>query len=387
MGATSLAFEVLWTRILVFYLGSSVYAFSLMLLGFLLGVAAGSLAIGRIVGFLERPARVLAAIELGIAACAPLSIWLFATLNDRQIALSEFLHPQGFGVAVVAQLLAVLPVLLPPTLLMGVSFPLLVRVYSARSGASASGPKSAGIGRDLGELYGANTLGCIVGSLAAGFGLVPLLGTQNSLLAVGSICAGTAFAVRAARELAPRTARATPAPCRSPERRRRSPAWLCGLAAGDAGVLFRPGLPLAGRSRDSRRGYFRPGSTGRPGAFPRRRERRRGDSPDDRRRAAPISLWSSTASTSPGRAPISTPCRSCRAICRCSLGRSRGARVVHIGFGSGGTAYAVSRHPVSEIRIVELSPAVLAASDRLLRRDQPRCPVRSPRSGRDQRRA
>ena len=38
--------------------------------------------------------------------------------------------------------------------------------------------------------------------------------------------------------------------------------------------------------------------------------------------------------------------------------------MVHIGFGSGGTAYAVSRHPVSEIRIVEISPAVLAASDR-----------------------
>ena len=46
------------------------------------------------------------------------------------------------------------------------------------------------------------------------------------------------------------------------------------------------------------------------------------------------------------------------------LGRSRDARVVHIGFGSGGTAHAVSRHPVSEIRIVEISPAVLAASDR-----------------------
>jgi spermidine synthase len=46
------------------------------------------------------------------------------------------------------------------------------------------------------------------------------------------------------------------------------------------------------------------------------------------------------------------------------LGKSRDARVVHIGFGSGGTAHAVSRHPVSEIRIVELSPAVLAASSR-----------------------
>ena len=40
---------------------------------------------------------------------------------------------------------------------------------------------------------------------------------------------------------------------------------------------------------------------------------------------------------------------------------------MHIGFGSGGTAHAVSLHPVDEIRIVEISPAVLAASDRWFR--------------------
>jgi spermidine synthase len=42
-------------------------------------------------------------------------------------------------------------------------------------------------------------------------------------------------------------------------------------------------------------------------------------------------------------------------------------KVLHIGFGSGGTAWAVSRHPVKEIRIAEISPEVLEASDRYLR--------------------
>ena len=42
-------------------------------------------------------------------------------------------------------------------------------------------------------------------------------------------------------------------------------------------------------------------------------------------------------------------------------------RVMHIGFGSGGTAYAVSLHPVEEIRIVEISPEVLEISDQQLR--------------------
>jgi spermidine synthase len=38
--------------------------------------------------------------------------------------------------------------------------------------------------------------------------------------------------------------------------------------------------------------------------------------------------------------------------------------VVHIGFGSGGTAWATSRHPVADLLVVEISPAVLAAADR-----------------------
>jgi spermidine synthase len=41
------------------------------------------------------------------------------------------------------------------------------------------------------------------------------------------------------------------------------------------------------------------------------------------------------------------------------------SKVAHIGFGSGGTAWAVSRHPsILDILIVEISPEVLAASDR-----------------------
>ena len=361
MGATSLAFEVLWTRILVFYLGSSVYAFSLMLLGFLLGVAIGSLAIGRFVDRLERPLALLAAVELGIAACAPLSIWLFATLNQRQIALSEALHPQGFGVAVAAQLLAVLPILLPPTLLMGVSFPLLVRAYSARSGGDTRS-ESAGIGRDLGELYGANTLGCIVGSLAAGFGLIPLLGTQNSLLAVGAACAATALLfVQRARATEPGSLDFESP--RSARRQRQSLLWL-GAAALAAPVLFlglASALPadrvilaagIFGKDRPEDLVYFHEDASAAVAI---------------RRMTEPAGSYLSLELNGvnvAGSSPDLYAVQKMQGHLPLLLGRSAGARVAHIGFGSGGTAHAVSRHPVSEIRIVEISPAVLAASDR-----------------------
>ena len=344
MGATSLAFEVLWTRILVFYLGSSVYAFSLMLLGFLLGIGLGSLAVGRFVDRLKRPFAVLAVVELGIAVSAPLSIWLFTTLNERQIALSEALRPQGFGVAVVAQLLAVLPILLPPTFLMGMSFPLLVRIYSARAsqdGAQVETELASGrIGRDLGELYGANTLGCIVGSLGAGFGLIPLLGTQNSILAIGAVCAGIAliFARRASIWL---RATAIAMPLAFLALAFALPADRVILAAG-----------LFGDDRPEDLVYFHEDPSA---AVAIRRMSEAG--------GTYLSLELNGVNVA-GSSPDLYAVQKMQGHLPLLLGKSREARVVHIGFGSGGTAHAVSRHPVSEIRIVELSPAVLAASDR-----------------------
>jgi len=348
MGATSLAFEVLWTRILVFYLGSTVYAFSLMLFGFLLGIAAGSLAIARVADRLQRPLAFLAMVELGIAATAPISIWLFATLNGRQIALSEALQPQGFGVAVLAQLAAVLPILLPPTLLMGVSFPLLVRVYAARAG---SGAPDLRVGRDLGALYGANTLGCIAGSLGAGFGLVPLVGSQNSLLAIGAATAVVAL-------LLARTASSVePASSRGVLR------WITGLALATpvlfAGLAWR--LPadrvilaagIFGQDRPEDLVHFHEDASA--AVAIRRMHASSGDY---------LSLELNGVNVA-GTSPDLYAVQKMQGHLPMLLGRSGGARVVHIGFGSGGTAHAVSRHPVSEIRIVELSPAVLAASDR-----------------------
>ena len=61
------------------------------------------------------------------ALWAPLQVLLFGRLNALLVGAARWLQPQGFGGVAVAQLLAVLPLLLPPTLLMGISFPLAVR--------------------------------------------------------------------------------------------------------------------------------------------------------------------------------------------------------------------------------------------------------------------
>src|SRR5207237_7835136 len=73
------------------------------------------------------------------------------------------------------RLMAVLCVVtvLPAALLMGATFPVAARLWAAGA---------RGLGERLGGVYAGNVAGAIVGSLAAGFVLVPLLGAHHSLL-------------------------------------------------------------------------------------------------------------------------------------------------------------------------------------------------------------
>ena len=69
---------------------------------------------------------------------------------------------------------------------MGMSFPLAVRAMNKN-------PER--LGDDVGKVYGANTLGAVVGSLSAGFLLIPTVGTQNSLIVVATINAVLAMMI------------------------------------------------------------------------------------------------------------------------------------------------------------------------------------------------
>src|SRR5207244_12022711 len=77
-------------------------------------------------------------------------------------------------------------VVLPAAVVAGYQFPLLVGLLGAGE---------RGVGREVGLAYAANTAGAIVGSLAGGFGLIPLLTAPGAwravalvLVAVGALC-------------------------------------------------------------------------------------------------------------------------------------------------------------------------------------------------------
>jgi len=190
-GAVSFAYEVLWTRLLGHVLGGSVYAFATMLASVLLGIALGGALAARWARDAARAALGFAAAELATAALA----WAAFAALDRVPALAQRIGAGGpAGLLANAALAAV--ILVPPSLAIGATFPFAVRVL-ARS-AGEAGQASA-------RVYAWNTVGAIVGSIAAGFALLPALGFAGTLTA--AVAANLALAAAAA-WLAPRRGRA-----------------------------------------------------------------------------------------------------------------------------------------------------------------------------------
>lgn len=172
-GFSSLAYEVIWTRILTFFSNGTTYAFTIMLSTFLLGIAAGSLLINPFINRRSDWLLILAGLEFGIGLTSLLSIRVVGEIYpllrwvDTLPYVGWLVHSETrFMTAVIAL------TLLPTTLLLGVAFPIGLRVFSSGK---------AQVGRRVGTLYAVNVFGSILGSFAAGFVLVPLLGSQRSV--------------------------------------------------------------------------------------------------------------------------------------------------------------------------------------------------------------
>lgn len=193
----SLACQVLWARKLNTLFGSTAAVFGAVLAVFLLGLALGAVWGGRQVERSERPWRLLAGCLAAAAAWCLASIPLFDLARLAYLALA----PAGLGpvASAVSKLPAVVLLILPPTLAIGAMLPIATALLS-RTGSE--------LGRSIGTIYGADTLGAAAGALLAGFVLAPGLGLKAGTAALGLVGLGLAWALH--RE-GPRLA-AVPAP-------------------------------------------------------------------------------------------------------------------------------------------------------------------------------
>jgi spermidine synthase len=192
-GLISIGLEVILTRLLTIVLEGTIYAFGAVLAVFLAGIGAGSVLIGRRLPRLrDDPAsgyRIYGLLMLGVFLFLAVPLLLLPWGNFALIRLHEWV---GGGMALMhAKLLACTLVLLPTALAFGAAFPLVVVLYRSSSTA----------GQGLGKLYAVNTVGAVVGSASVGLLLVPMLGSDATLLMLLALLAVVvALAAAAARD-------------------------------------------------------------------------------------------------------------------------------------------------------------------------------------------
>ena len=177
-GFCGLAYESCWARLLSHVIGLHVQAFGLMLFTFLLGIGVGSMLVVRSRAAQERPLMLFIVVELLIGCFALLSLPLFANIDYFWWLGMSVLGSRSIVARTAIRFFQCIVIMIVPALLMGAAFPLATRLY-ARSAAR--------VGRDVGNVYAWNTFGAIVGSLAAGFVLMPLFGTNLSVIVVALI--------------------------------------------------------------------------------------------------------------------------------------------------------------------------------------------------------
>src|SRR2546422_3138336 len=170
-GFVAMMYEVSWTRALSAMIGSSTYAFSIMLVTFLGGIALGSSIVGR-----RKPAatlRLLGLLQLCVAMGGIVFLIGYLAAPYLLIALIRAFY-YSFPAILTIQFVLFAALMEFATLFMGATFPVASQLYSS---------KVTILGRSIGNIYSFNTMGAIAGSLFAGFLLIPIIGTERTILA------------------------------------------------------------------------------------------------------------------------------------------------------------------------------------------------------------
>lgn len=185
--------ELVWYRMLGPLLGGSVFTFGLILAVALAGIGIGGVLYS-LVG-VNRPASLMGLATSCILEAAAIAV-AFA-VGDRVAILALLLMPLGhasFGALVAGWTILASLVVLPAAIIAGYQFPQLIALF---------GRGHENVGRQIGLAYAANTFGAIVGSLAGGFVLLPLLSTPGawrfaalSLVVLGLAAAALSITLR-----------------------------------------------------------------------------------------------------------------------------------------------------------------------------------------------
>lgn len=190
-GFVTISTQVAWTRMLAMIIGSSTYAFSIVVALFLMGLSAGAYVIAR-KSLSETLRETMMKVEVLTAASIVLSLVVANYIPALLVNTGMRLHINSWAGLLMLQIFSVALLILLPAFLMGMVMP-LVLVWAGTK------PKSQSV-QLVGRSYAVNTVGAIVGAFAAGFVLIPKINTRFTILAAAALClvvAGLAYQPKA----------------------------------------------------------------------------------------------------------------------------------------------------------------------------------------------
>src|SRR5919198_707886 len=223
-GAAGLIYQVVWSRELVLVFGNTTEAIGTIVTAFMAGLGLGGLVGGLVSPRLRRPLLAYGLAELAVAASALLVPIGFHLISSVYSSAYDITAPEQMTLV---RLVLTMAVVTPVTFLMGLTLPLITRhlVNSMRTA-----------GARMGQLYSANTLGAMAGTLASGIVLIELLGLSTTAdVAVSLNLVAGAVAVFLAFWGPTDVFAALPQPDEQPEPERQ--AQIPGLRLG--GVIYR----------------------------------------------------------------------------------------------------------------------------------------------------
>jgi spermidine synthase len=177
-GLAALGLEVMWARAISIASGTSIYSFAVMLIAFLAGIAIGSW-LHAVLPLRRAPVPVQFAVALigaGIASVV-VSQWI-PRLPEAALRWNLQFYGNGPAIGTKTALRMAFAIMLVPCIFMGLAFPLA---------GQASARLARNFGRSIGDTVAVNTGAAILGSLLAGFVLIPTLGLQRGMLVLSAL--------------------------------------------------------------------------------------------------------------------------------------------------------------------------------------------------------
>lgn len=351
-GFAAMMYEVAWVRLLIPVLGSSTYSYSIMLVGFISGITLGSLIVSAVIKKVQDSLTLLAMCQLGVAVSmiatlplyqrVPFHLWSIAhVLNRTEAAYPLFL---------LIQLAMVTLIMFVPTVFLGMTLPVASRIAARNLRI---------LGRSVGNVFSLNTVGTVMGSLAAGLLLIPLVGVKHTM-EIGVMCnLAMGLVVLSAGSSASRYVKvgsASVVVIAMASYFVFGGSWSRLLSISGVFRLISDNIPPPARYEDffsadaSRRIlYYNEGTTATVAVYEGEFQRKKQNVLSINGKADASSVGDLPTQVLLGQLPL--------------LLRPQARSALVIGLGSGVTAGSVLTHPVESVDCIEISPEVVEASE------------------------